>query len=1119
MSHSHWREVNEALDAALELTSAERAAFVLHLREVDPAVGQEVARLLEACAAAELAPDFLQDRATAFASPVIDDLDRQSRHADGELAPAVAEALHGQFTLEGEIARGGMATLFLASANGDGSRVAVKVFHRSVTREIGSARFRQEIAIVSAIRHRRILPLITAGSRGDLVYFVMPFLEDGSLRDRLEREGSLSIEAALAIARDVAEALDHAHAQGIVHRDVKPENILLAGNTAFVADFGLAWMMERDVPARLTASGITVGTPPYMSPEQASAGSRVDGRADIYALACVVYEMLAGEPPFTGPNRHAILARHALAPVPSLYIVRPTISPAFQQAIERALAKVPADRYASAREFVRDLERSCDRASAARRNAWAKVAGGLAALLVVGSVALQGGADVEGISTNTARQRADTTRIVIFPVDDPAWRSTQPPHRQVQEAVGEWEGVTVVDEAAVAEALGDSRARKLSRREAREIALGLGAGRYIRQNIGATPDFIRLSLAFYDAPTDSLLIERAVKLPRDLRAADDSIRAIARHVLLRGGFARMQGRAITTSLPAAQSYASGLEAVDDWNLRDADSAFLAAVEYDPSLTYSHLWLAQVRAWNGEVPARWRAFAERALFDTLRLEPRDRNRSRALAARARGNHDRSRAIWESLVDDDPRDFTAWYGLATCIKADDVVIADRGSPSGWRFRSSYHRAIEAYRQAFELNPAIHRGFGSHSFRDVRRLFFTSRTLVRPGRLRTSDTTAFFAYPSWDADSLVLVPYTLQAVRDGLPFRQSSAIDEAVKQQRRVFHEVTTSWAASPSRSSTAIEALAVALELVGDPTALDTLRRSRMLAETEVERRRIGAQEVWLQVKFALPSDLRSLRAARLLADSMLAGAGRAPDPSNLYLATLATLTGRASLASDLIRMGPDVVQGPAAVTRPGLAALIYASLGGPTDTLLALEQEVVLAIDRSATAPTRSSLGLEWLARPATLAFPEYRSPSILQLEGHGDGLLDAQAAMMRGDSGVARLTLAELKRRRARLHPADLMLDALYPEARLVEVLEGPHAAIDWIDPTLRMIRSTAPQEFNDPARAGALIRTLAFRSELAIATGDSVAARRWAASVTVLLSGADQFMQPLVQRMSSLSP
>jgi serine/threonine-protein kinase len=271
-----------------------------------------------------------------------------------DILEILREALAGRYAVERELGRGGMATVYFAQDIKHQRAVAIKVLDPDLAHAVGAERFLREIEIAGRLQHPHILPLYDSGSANGLLFYVMPYVEGETLRSRLDREKQISIEEAVRVTTEVASALGYAHSRGVIHRDIKPENIMLSTGLAIVADFGIARAVGGADSTSLTSTGTIIGTPAYMSPEQ-STGSPVDGRSDIYSLGCVLYEMLVGEPPFTGLTAQAIIARHSLDMVSPPTIVRASIPDAVEDAILKALAKVPADRFTTASQLAEAL--------------------------------------------------------------------------------------------------------------------------------------------------------------------------------------------------------------------------------------------------------------------------------------------------------------------------------------------------------------------------------------------------------------------------------------------------------------------------------------------------------------------------------------------------------------------------------------------------------------------------------------------------------------------------------------------------------------------------------------------------------------------------------------------
>jgi eukaryotic-like serine/threonine-protein kinase len=356
MSPGRWTAVNDIVDTVLDLPPADRAEYVARACANDEALRRDVERLLDACARSA---GFLNESVGAFAAPLIEGHARRAADDEAAVLRRIAEELRDRYAVQRELGRGGMAVVYLARDVRHRRDVALKLLRPELAAALGAERFLREIETVARLAHPHIVPLLDSGEVHGQPYYVMPYVAGESLRDRLTREGNLAIDEARRIAQEVAAALDYAHRENVLHRDLKPENILLADGLAVVTDFGIARAIsraaERDDGGQtttLTATGISLGTPAYMSPEQAAGSRELDARSDVYALGCVLYEMLEGQPPYSGPTAESIVRQHMLAPVPTLLIASGQPSSGIEQAVRRALVKDRAARFASMRQLI-----------------------------------------------------------------------------------------------------------------------------------------------------------------------------------------------------------------------------------------------------------------------------------------------------------------------------------------------------------------------------------------------------------------------------------------------------------------------------------------------------------------------------------------------------------------------------------------------------------------------------------------------------------------------------------------------------------------------------------------------------------------------------------------------
>ncbi|MGH7663265.1 MAG: protein kinase domain-containing protein [Gemmatimonadaceae bacterium] len=1046
-------------------------------------------------------------------------------------------ALEDRYDVEREIGRGATATVYAALDRKLDRRVAIKVLHPELSAAVGADRFTREIRLLARLQHPHIVALFDSGTAGGSLYYVMPDVEGETLRERLTREGRLPTADALRITREVADALDYAHAHGLVHRDIKPENILLSAEHACVADFGIARALAAAIGGgggggggRITATGLVVGTPAYMSPEQASGDDdAVDGRSDVYSLACVLYEMVVGEAAFSGHSARSVLARRFGGIGPAIRRSQPRVAPAIAAVLERGMAFSPSDRFTTAGDLAAALpvlsaDGAVARSFGRRRVTWAGLAAaGIAAAAMV------------LLAPAGARPTLDASLYTVSPF---VHRNAVAPEfldgdgcaLLLYNAFQRWEGVRLVDGMRVH----DARARlgeadNVGLPGQLEIAAGFGAGRLVAGELWRMGDTIFVRAALYDVGRDGDVIrEHTVRIGVDMRDANARFQELADSLLIGGSqpvLAR-DGAMGTRSLAAWRSYADGHAALQDWRLGAAEDAFRGAADVDPGYAEAQLWLAQTMLWSGSSnDPSWRGVAESALrHGRGRLSSGDLLLAQGLSAMASGDYPEACRRFNEMIARDSLDFAAWYGLGECHSRDAIVLRDDRSPSGWRFRASYAAAIDAYRHALAIIPSVHRAFRGVGFARLQDMLWTEPTTLRLGLSAPPDTLRFGAFASLDSDTLVLVPYPFHMIVGG--GGQSPTAGTATDRNRALLLQITTSWVRAFEMSADAHEALGRALEAVGSlkgpGSALDAVGRARALTVAPVQRLRLAIAETRLRLR------LGEFIAARSLADSILAAH---PDPNeadSYVLAPLAALVGRASLSARLVRRSAELdtfytpegrpLRAPRAVLEPTRALLVFAALGAPVDSMIALSAEVQKSIRAYFEWSQWTQRRDELLTVPLTLAFPVLGDlPPALGGSG-ADHILRMQRALLDRDFAGVRELHVDVQRRRDGRRAGDVSIDGTFLEASLLTAIGDTAAAIDLLDRSLEALPTLGPSLLERVEQAGCLVRAMVLRAELAAANRDTVIARRWALPVVELWSGADPALVPVVQRMRVLA-
>ena len=554
-----------------------------------------------------------------------------------------------------------MAVVWLARDLKHERPVAIKILRPELGAVIGPDRFRREIRVTAALQHPHILPLHDSGECAGLLYYVMPYVTGETLRARLAREGPLSLDEALRLAAEVGGALGHAHRHGVVHRDVKPENVLLADGQALVADFGIARGAESE---RLTETGMSLGTPAYMSPEQ-GAGDGVDARSDQYALAAMTYEMLAGEPPFTAPTAQAVIAKQVAQPAPSIRTTRPAIPPHVDAALQRALAKQPADRFASVTDFVDALQhapatavrpRTTIMTGTARRRL---LAAAIAAVLLLGAVAL-----ARRLGNPRAATTLDKDAVAVLPFRTDG---ADPSLAYIGEGMVDLVAVKLPGGGGLRAtapratlAAWRSEAQRRADDPARAVAVRLGAGLLLDGSLVGSPSHLTLNATLRDAAAGGVVGTGEVSGPADsLPALVDRL-----VIVLLAGRSRVTPQQLSgmTSLPALREYLAGLASHRAARYDEALQHFDAALREDSSFALAAV-AAIPSAWRASDAQRVEAVSARALRFAPQLHGGDSLVLRAYAGD--GVHDRSMVEliqdWETAVAAVPDRAEAWFEL--------------------------------------------------------------------------------------------------------------------------------------------------------------------------------------------------------------------------------------------------------------------------------------------------------------------------------------------------------------------------------------------------------------------------------------------------------------------------
>jgi DNA-binding SARP family transcriptional activator len=729
------------------------------------------------------------------------------------------------------------------------------------------------------------------------------------------------------------------------------------------------------------------------------------------------------------------------------------------------------------------------------------------------------------------RQRAsaeavsDSVYIVLpFALRGPSTVTPDQAELLLHDALSRWTDLQLVD-AQRARDLLSRNGPPATLREARRIARQAGAGKLVWGEITPLGDSIVVRAALYDVARRGEAVQTGtIRIGRDLNGVSASFGSLAWDLLGRTGDAGGAATG-TTSAAAWQAYQRGRLALARWELERARTELERAITLDPEYAAAHLWLAQAISWGGTAnPAELRGNAARALADSALLSARERALASALLSLGESRFPEACRTYEGLIARDSSDFGAWFGLAECHRSDPAVVSDPASPSGWRFRSSYHRAVQAYSRALRTVPSSHLAFRGAGFLRLNEMLFTNESSLRTGYTSTAGGVQGFAsYPALQGDTLAFVPWPMEAVaavrRETVPATRGAA----VQRNRGVLLTILADWVRAFPRSPDAREALALGLEAMGqihdvaqgEPSAFSELAQARGLAREPEQQLRLAAMQARLWLRIA---DFARARAA---ADSVLQ---RSRDPGArdaAALAPLAVLTGRVEQARALMRAASPatpffthdgrLVKVPTPLAQAAADAQLFGGLGMEPEAGEA-EAALLRLVDASVEPGERGAVRSALMNGPRRMTFPRGAARVRAAPLEHPDWLVEVQQVLARGDAARARAMLVALRERRGARRAGDVTLDFVYPEAELWLALGDTAQALRELDRSLLALEVAPEGILLRPHETAGLLRAMRLRMELAAAQRDAATVARWRGALSTLWSGGDARLRRMLR-------
>ena len=984
------------------------------------------------------------------------------------MLPALPCDLDDRYTLTAELGRGSHAIVYRALDRHLDREVAVKMLREELLGSHVGERFLREIRLTSKLEHPHIAHVYGTGEFKGSPYFVIALARGATLAERLTHEHQLPVAEALTIAKQLAGALQHAHNAGIIHRDVKPENILLTPDGALLTDFGVARALS-DTPGTLaTSTGTAVGTLLYMSPEQLCAEKDIDARSDQYALALVLYEMLAGVPAHVAANAEGLRGLRIVGKHAPVRAHRPTVPEHVEEALQQALAPSPADRFTSISGFSTALDGGPHSASfrvSAATSAVRPVAGPLRTRRwLVGGVALVAVA-AGGLGANRFRRPAAAATV------QPASMATR-------------FAVVAEGDSAVAHALATELGLWSAEiRAAVSPSEGAESGVVLTTRVTPLPGGVNASVQIRSAGASASAPARVVQvtLPSDAALRADSLRLLAARVLMATQVSpdsvELPDVVVEHPVAALRRYGDGWVALLAGELAQAERAFTDASR-SGSLPQAALWRATVASWRQpRAPAAWRDAADAARSVVAVLPRRDSLLAEALLHRASDRMPESCEAYSRATRIAGGSFAAWYGLGECLRLDSIVVLDEASPTGARFRTSRWGAETAFEEAIERLPAA--GLVP-LFERLPAITLALNGAKRNGRwLRTGgknyaglpalsgDTVVVWPSPQLAADAALTVPSTYQA---------------AVRRLRTRLLDLTQSLSRRAPQSIAAQLAYAGALEYAGvlrassGPSALSVLDASLAVARSPSDSASIRIAILRQHLRLA------DFASASAVSSQLLRNADRATAGDAERLAPVALLVGRIALAESLmvhaIEVSPENGDGLPPAVATAVAQFRVASALGACESVGKLRAAAVDGLRKHFAQSERTAAEAQWLQSADWSRLTCAGAPTPQDAPAT-DPLVRARQSLQRSDTAAAARILQLMRDGRGGASAGSVAWDTRFAEMSMTLQARDTAGAVTTLVAVLEGFDATMDYALRDLEQSAGLRRSLALCDSL----------------------------------------